>query len=721
MNTQRTVLLGLLAAALAGLLLAGCQSPSQSRRSAGPAPAAVADSDRQAPAQEDQAGPEDTPETRSWAGTHPAPEFPPGLEWLNSEHPLSLAGLKGKVVVLDFWTYGCINCIHNLPWLKRLETEFAEELVVIGVHSAKFSQEGQTENLRNIVLRYDLSHPIVNDNEFQVLGMWGVQAWPTLVIIDPAGNVVGGLSGEGFYPVFRPIIESLIAEFDAAGALDRSALKLKLEREGLPATVLSFPGKLLADGEGRRLFIADTQHHRIVIAHMEEGTVLEVIGGGAKGFEDGDFQTAAFNQPQGLALSEDGDTLFVADTANHSIRRVDLAAREVSTLVGVGTQADSYPPEPGVAPRVALSSPWDLELAGGELYVAMAGSHQLWRVDLESGEVRALAGSGAEGFADGALEEAELAQPSGLSLDRERGRIYFADSEASTVRWVDLSRQEVGTLAGSGRSLFEFGDRDGVGGEALLQHPLGVVYHRGKLYVADTYNSKIKVADPDTREIRTLLGGERGWGDGNQARFYEPGGIDAYGDRLYVADTNNHSIRVVDLSSLTVTTLVLKGARALSRGSGFDGLGRDASWGRLIRLDPVELEAGSGRVRVEVELPAGYKTNDSAPSELEWEVEGEVVVLPADAVRSVVEPRFPLEQAVHFREGSGELTLELYLIYCEAEQDRLCLIERVRFEVPLRVSRASTEVGAAAPAATGAGTDLNTLVLRHRVEAPQLR
>ncbi|UCF98275.1 MAG: redoxin domain-containing protein [Spirochaetaceae bacterium] len=711
---------GALALIVAGAVFLGCQSPSRSEASE--LPVAVGETDDQTSPEgvsptdggkASEADSDGTEERKSWAGIQPAPEFPAGLEWLNTEQPLTLSELKGKVVILDFWTYGCINCIHNLPWLKKLQQEFPQELVILGIHSAKFIQEGQTENIRNIILRYDLDHPIVNDNQFQVFNMWGARAWPTLVIIDPVGNIVGGMSGEGFYPVFKPVIESLIAEFDSRGMLDRSALNLKREKEGLPETVLSFPGKVLADGQRKRLFISDTSHHRIVIAHMENGSVLDVIGSGREGFSDGHFAGAEFNDPQGLALSGDGNTLYVADTDNHAVRRVDLIAREVATLAGLGSQATSYPPDPGIAPQVALSSPWDLELEGSGLYIAMAGSHQLWRMDLYSGETRALAGSGIEGFSDGPLDQAELAQPSGLSLDRESRRLYFADSEGSTIRWADLGSGTVGTLAGSGKSLFEFGDRDGTGNQALLQHPLGVVVHRGQVYVADTYNSKIKVADPQSREIRTLVGGQTGWRDGADPLFYEPGGIDAYGDRLYVADTNNHSVRVIDLATGSASTLVLKGAKELSLSIGPKSSGESGSETATVRLEPVQLTAGDGLIRLEVRLPVGYKVNDTAPSVFEWEVQGRVAVLPADATRSVVEPSFPLELEVEFLEGSGELALNMFLIYCEAEQDQVCLIERVRFEAPIRVK---TGVGVDPPA----GLSANAVVFHHQVDLPEL-
>lgn len=488
------------------------------------------------------------------------PEFPAEIEWLNIERPIKLGQLKGKIVILDFWTYGCINCMHVIPQLKRLEEEFPNELVVIGVHSPKFANEADTGNLRKAILRYGLKHPIINDRGLTVWRSWGVRAWPTLFIIDPAGKVIGQQSGEYIYYSFKPVIQSLIREFEQKGMLDRRPLALRLEKDPAGDMFLSFPGKVLADASGGRLFIADTNNHRIIVTTLGGGPVLTIVGTGHPGFSDGSFHTASLNYPQGLTLSDDGEFLFVADTGNHAIRAIDLAGQNVFNLVGVGFQADDYPPRGGLAPDVALNSPWDVELDGHSLYIAMAGSHQIWLMDLKSKSIRPYAGSGREGTKDGRLDQAELAQPSDLAMAKDMKRLYFADSEGSTIRYVEVGREEgwVRTVAGSGQSLFDFGDLDGVGHSARLQHPLGLAYLEGMLYVADTYNNKIKRVDPKTGEVRTLLGHEAGWRDGSDPLFHEPGGIDGAEGSLYVADTNNHSVRRIDLATKQTITLVFR-------------------------------------------------------------------------------------------------------------------------------------------------------------------
>src|SRR5258705_1125457 len=265
-----------------------------------------------------------------------APELTCGRGWLNTDKPLSLAALKGKVVLLDFWTYGCINCMHIIPDLKKLEEKYANQLVVIGVHSAKFQNEKDTENIRRIVLRYEIEHPVYNDSEFSVWQSYGVRAWPTQVLIDPAGYVIGAISGEGNYELIDQVIAKATAEFRKRGELNEEPLKLTLERAKVGDLPLAFPGKVLADAKGNRLFIADSNHNRLVVTKLD-GTFLETIGTGAAGAADGAFAKASFYRPQGMAL--DGESLYVADTENHLIRRVDLKSKTVDTGARTGQQS----------------------------------------------------------------------------------------------------------------------------------------------------------------------------------------------------------------------------------------------------------------------------------------------------------------------------------------------------------------------------------------------
>ena len=441
--------------------------------------------------------------------------------------------------------------MHIFPQLRKLERKYAAELMVIGVHSAKFPNEKEKENLYKAVKRCQLEHPVVNDAEFQVWQQYACRAWPTMMFIDPEGKVIGKHEGELPYEDMDRLVGEMVAEFDAAGLLNRQPVSFAVAAE--PETPLAFPGKVLADEAGGRLFIADTNHNRIVVTSLD-GIVAQVIGCGAEGLADGDFSSARFNHPQGMAL--DGEVLYVADTENHALRRVDMAQQTVETLAGNGNQGSRREGHsPGFATE--LISPWDLALHDDKLYIAMAGCHQLWVMDLQLGMVGPYAGSGAESITDGALLEATLAQPSGITTDGNR--LYFADSETSSIRSAELdAKGRVRTIVGLG--LFEFGDRDGEGHLVRLQHPLGITHKDGNLYITDSYNHKIKEIVPVPRRSTTLLGtGVAGYTDGGreEAAFSEPSGLSIAGNRMYIADTNNHLIRVADMETWEVTTLEL--------------------------------------------------------------------------------------------------------------------------------------------------------------------
>jgi thiol-disulfide isomerase/thioredoxin/sugar lactone lactonase YvrE len=489
-----------------------------------------------------------------------APELDGGAGWLNTAGPLRLKDLRGKIVVLDFWTYCCINCMHVLPELAKLEKKYANQVVVIGVHSAKFDNEKDSEHIRKAILRYEISHPVVNDAEMKIWQRYDVSSWPTLYLIDPEGNLVARGSGEGLTEALDKAIANQIEIHRKKKTLDEKPRRFELARfQEKGDSPLFFPGKVLADAASDRLFIADSTHHRIVITTLA-GKKIAVAGTGTPGKDDGAFARATFDDPQGMALR--GDTLYVADRKNNLIRELDLKAQTVRTSAGTGEQNDERS-RGGPALTTGLNSPWDLLLKGDTLYIAMAGSHQIWTLDLKKGLVDPYAGNGHENIANGSLEESSFAQPSGLTTDGTT--LYVADSEGSAVRAVPLDgKGEVKTLVGKTAGferLFTFGDEDGVGDKVRLQHALGVAFHNGKLYVADTYNSKLKVLDPAQRSCTTYLGGEGpGWLGGRL--FSEPAGLSVAGDRLYVADTNAHRIRVVDLKTKTVTTLALQGVEA---------------------------------------------------------------------------------------------------------------------------------------------------------------
>ncbi len=487
-----------------------------------------------------------------------APELEGGLAWINTGNPVKLKDLRGKIVIIDFWTLCCINCIHTLPDLAKLEKKYANQLVVIGVHSPKFDSEKETNSIRKAVLRYEIHHPVVNDADRKIWDAYEATAWPTLVLIDPEGKIVGMGSGEGLLKALDERIASLIDKHRKLKTLNEKPLRFDTAQFRDKPAPLYFPGKVLADAKGKRIFIADSTHHRIVMV-TSTGEKIAIAGIGAPGKVDGPFAKAGFDDPQGMALSGDGNTLYVADRRNHLIRALDLKAQTVKTIAGTGAQERARG-EGGPALERGLNSPWDLWLDGERLFIAMAGHHQIWTLDLKEKQLEPYAGDGRENIKDGPLFAARFAQCSGLASDGKY--LYVADPEVSAVRRVPMNgKGRVDTLVGT--HLFEFGDQDGLGvtddesKRGQLQHAIGVAYADGLVYVADTYNNKIKTIDPKTTEVKTFLGGPAKKGE--EPLFNEPAGLSIADGKLYVADTNAHRIRIVDLKTKAVSTLEIKG------------------------------------------------------------------------------------------------------------------------------------------------------------------
>ena len=611
-----------------------------------------------------------------------APEFPPGADWLNVSRPLTLRDLKGKVVLLDFWTFCCINCMHVIPDLKRLEAKYPDSLVVVGVHSAKFTVEKDTQNIRDAVLRYGVEHPVINDSSFKLWNAYGIQGWPSFALLDPTGRIVGITSGEGVYDSLNPLIGEMVAYYKREMALDPKPLPfLRPEHSQKPRSLLSYPGKVAVDEMGRRLFLSDSNHDRILVL-SPEGAVLEVIGRGTPGFLDGTYGTAAFSHPQGLVYDSVRGMLYVADTENHAIRRVDLRSRKVETLAGTGHQAQTGGAG-GPVKTTALNSPWDLTQVGNQLYIAMAGAHQIWKLDLVGGRIGVFAGSGREGLTDGFLPDADLAQTSGIVS--EGHKLYFVDSESSSVRMADLDPSgRADTLVGSG--LFDFGDVDGEKGTVRLQHPIGLALHDGKLFVADTYNNKIKVLDPKTRKVTAWLGsGKAGWADGAgpTAMFDEPCGLVFGWGRWYIADTNNHALRVADPATSRVTTLQLKGLDKLVQ-----PVPRVNPESKVPELPKVAVAPGEGQVELTIALPTGMEINPQAPSVINLESGNQAVASVPKAGVAVKSTLVRVPLTLH--RGITQITAHLTLYYCSEGKVALCYFYQGDLTLPIRVTPGAT-------------------------------
>ncbi|MBO8197572.1 redoxin domain-containing protein [Streptomyces smyrnaeus] len=434
-----------------------------------------------------------------------APELVGRGGWLNTGgKDLALADLRGRIVVLDFWTFCCINCLHVIDELREMEERHQDTVVVVGVHSPKFVHEAEHAAVVDAVERYGVSHPVLDDPELATWKQYAVRAWPTLVVIDPEGYVVAQHAGEGHVHAIEKLVTELEAEHEAKGTLRRGEGPYSPPEP--VATDLRFPGKVLALPQGTFL-VSDTTRHQLVELAADGETVLRRIGAGERGLVDGAAEAARFNEPQGLALLPDGAVL-VADTVNHALRRLDPATGAVVTVAGTGAQWWQGAPTEGPAREVALSSPWDVAWFAERVWIAMAGVHQLWTYDPVSGTVAAAAGTTNEGLVDGPAAEAWFAQPSGLAVAADGSRLWVADSETSALRWVECDGDSFAVRTAVGTGLFDFGLRDGPADQALFQHPLGVTaLPDGSVAVCDTYNHALRRYDPATGavgEVSTL-------------------------------------------------------------------------------------------------------------------------------------------------------------------------------------------------------------------------
>ncbi|RKT05610.1 alkyl hydroperoxide reductase subunit AhpC [Streptomyces sp. 3211.6] len=424
-----------------------------------------------------------------------APELIGKGGWLNTGgKDLKLSDLRGRVLILDFWTFCCINCLHVLDELRELEEKHRDTVVIIGVHSPKFVHEAEHAAVVDAVERYEVHHPVLDDPELATWKQYAVRAWPTLVVIDPEGYVVAQHAGEGHAHAIERLVEELEAEHEAKGTLRRGDGPYVAPEP--VATDLRFPGKALVLPSGN-LLVSDSTRHQLVELAADGETVVRRIGSGERG-----FGPEAFSEPQGLALLPDG-RVVVADTVNHALRVFDPATGAVETVAGTGRQWWQGSPTSGPALEVDLSSPWDVAWWQGRVWIAMAGVHQLWTWDPEAGTVQVAAGTTNEGLVDGPAAEAWFAQPSGLSAAGDR--LWIADSETSALRYVEEDGEGYAVRSAVGTGLFDFGHRDGDAAQALLQHPLGVTaLPDGSVAVCDTYNHALRRFDPATGQVTTL-------------------------------------------------------------------------------------------------------------------------------------------------------------------------------------------------------------------------
>ncbi|TDU90144.1 thiol-disulfide isomerase/thioredoxin [Kribbella voronezhensis] len=573
-----------------------------------------------------------------------APELK-GRGWLNTGgRELKLADFRGRFLLLDFWTFCCVNCLHVLDELRPLEEKYGDALVIVGVHSPKFAHEGEEAAVKAAVERYEVGHPVLDDPELVTWQNYTARAWPTLVLVDPNGYIVAQYSGEGHEHALDAQLAELIAEHEEAGTLTRG--KSPYVAPEPEPTELRFPAKVVAYGNG--FLVADAGNHSIVELADDATTVVRRFGTKRRGFADGPADEASFSEPNGLTVLPDeiaaevGYDVVVADTVNHALRGINLSTGETRTLVGTGKQ---WMDGDGTG---VLSSPWDVAWWQDKIWIAMAGVHQLWTFDPFTGTTEVAAGTTNEGLRDGAKEQAWFAQTSGLAVDGDR--LWLADSEISALRWVDT---EVHTAVGTG--LFDFGLRDGKAEEALLQHPLGVtVLPDGSIAIADTYNGAVRRYDPRAGLVETMATG-----------LAEPSGAVVSGNELLVVESTAHRLTRIPL-----------GASA-----------KPDEFSTRTQRPPMEIAAGEVTLEVVFSPPPGQKLDDrygpstrllvsSTPEALLKEGAGDTT----DLVRRLV---------IDERVGDGVLHVAVQAASCDDSAEvefPACHLHRQDWGVPVRVT-----------------------------------
>ncbi|KAG6646760.1 hypothetical protein CIPAW_07G030400 [Carya illinoinensis] len=583
----------------------------------------------------------------------------------------------------------------KLDWLNSAPLQF-RRFTVVGVHSAKFDNEKDLEAIRNAVLRYGITHPVVNDGDMYMWRELGVSSWPTFAIVGPNGQLIAQLSGEGRRKDLNDLVEAALLFYGTKKSLDNTPIPIRLEKDNDPrlfTSPLKFPGKLAIDALNNRLFISDSNHNRIVVTDFDGNYIVQIGATGEEGLHDGNFDDATFNRPQGLAYNAKKNLLYVADTENHALRVIDFANETVRTLAGNGSKGSDYRGgEKGT--NQVLNSPWDVcfEPVNERVYIAMAGQHQIWEHNVLDGVTRAFSGDGYERNLNGSSPTStSFAQPSGVSLSPDLTVIYIADSESSSIRALDLKTGGSKLLVGGdptfSDNLFRFGDHDGMGSEVLLQHPLGILCAKdGQIYVADSYNHKIKKLDPASKRVNTLAGmGKAGFKDGTAltAQLSEPSGIvEVENGRLFIADTNNSVIRYLDLNKeeAELLTLELKGVQPpVPKNRSLKRLRRRSS----ADTQTITIDGGSsneGNLSLKILLPEEYHFSKEARSKfsVESEPENTIVIDPLDGYLN------PEGSAIlHFRRTSpsasmGRINCKVY--YCK--EDEVCLYQSLLFEVP---------------------------------------
>lgn len=602
--------------------------------------------------------------------THTAPELV-GDKWFGTEiaRP-TISDFRGRFLLLDFWTLCCVNCHHVLAELRELEGKFADILTVVGVHSPKFEHEKLPASVQAAIARHDIAHPVLNDPNMTTWQNYGVRAWPTLVLVDPVGEVIATYSGEGHGHAISALIEEVASGYEAAGKLIRGAGLYRA-----PEVVESFlrqPGKITTIPPRYREFFAGADllvsnsggHDLVAISSANPELALSRIGFGQRGLLDGSLTEAQFAEPYGARfLPEElakatGFHLVVADTANHAIRAINLVEKTVTTIAGTGEQWMQRDSIMGLGITTKLSTPWDVQVFGSDLLIAMAGEHRLWKYEFATKRVSAFAGTTNEGLVDGPIASAWFAQPSALVASKLfPNRVWIIDAETSALRY--LEGEEIKTVIGKG--LFDFGHVDGIADQALLQHPLGAIeLPDGSVLIADSYNRSLRKYSPAQSSVTTVL-----------RDLAEPSDVEL------VSEENGFRVAVVEAAANKISIFTIGGESTVS--------GAELRTAR----PALEVAGGSTLLKVVFNPPVGQKFDERYGPSTQLVVSSTPKELLIAGAGSSTE--LTRQLTINAEVGEGVLHVAAKGASCdESATDALCHIHQQDWGIPVRISPTGT-------------------------------
>jgi thiol-disulfide isomerase/thioredoxin len=610
-------------------------------------------------------------------------------QWFNISKPLTKEDLKDRIILLDFWTYACVNCVQTFPEIKKLEEQFGSKLLVIGVHSGKFSNEKNSAQIRNAILKYDISHPVVNDPDFKIWQNFNVDSWPTFILLNPHGRVVETYVGENEAIKIKADVKKLISKFKYN--LSREPLPIVLEKNDLIRNVLDFPTQMTYAPDftykSRHvpvIFIANSGQNNIVATSLSGEIILRIGSTTKSGFSDGSFDAATFKSPQGMIY--DSGKLYVADTGNHALRVIDFKEGKVSTLIGSGQRGDivDSDSEFPVTRDFSLASPSDIEFFPDKNNIAIAnsGTHQILTYNLRKQTIAVLAGNGSEGLDDGKYPDNALAQTADMSVYGRK--LYFIDSESSSLRVLDENKN-VKTLIGKG--LFDFGHVNGDKNSALMQHPLGLLVDDTGAYISDSFNHVIRKYDFATGQIRDLVGAKKageGLGGASSTQFNQPEGIIAILDRFYIADSNNNRIVIVGRGNLNSEILDVIPPLKLPKEGFLEYMPN------LERVESISVKSDS-EITIKINLKSGWKINERGPSFinlLEMTGNKEANLLSSFDWHQVKNKEMKLQK---LQQGKDYI-LQGVIYFCEDKKNALCYVKSYEQKIIADSKEKSVEI-----------------------------